>query len=142
MPLLSSIGPGDKEALRQRLTALQYAVTQEQATEPPFQNEYWGLEEEGLYVDVISGEPLFSSRHKLRTADGWPGFSRPVMDASVKRPDGVELFARESGGYLGMLKQQGNQAYYSINSAALRFIPLKQLAAEGYEDMIILFRIK
>jgi peptide methionine sulfoxide reductase msrA/msrB len=140
--------PHDDE-LRERLTPLQYQVTQRDATEPPFHNAYWDHHAAGLYVDVATGEPLFSSRDKFDSGTGWPSFTRPVdPERVVERSDGshgmvrVEVRSRDGGSHLGHLFDDGpfpTGMRYCINSAALRFIPVERLAAEGYGDYLPLF---
>lgn len=129
----------DKDQLRQQLTELQYNVTQNRETEPAFQNTYWNNEREGLYVDVINGDPLFSSRDKYDARTGWPTFSKPIEEGWIrKEPDlsngkvRTALCGRISKSFLGHLVQDSNQPQYRINSASLRFIPVEQLETEGY----------
>lgn len=130
-------------SLRERLTDLQYRVTQENATEPPFQNEYCNEFREGIYVDLISGEPLFASSDKFESGCGWPSFAKPIDAASVwKRTDTshgmhrTEVRSRGSNAHLGHVFDDGpadrGGLRYCINSASLRFIPKEQMEAEGY----------
>ncbi|SIS57434.1 peptide-methionine (R)-S-oxide reductase MsrB [Alicyclobacillus vulcanalis] len=139
-----------EDELRKRLTPLQYAVTQENATEPPFRNEYWNHHEEGLYVDIVSGEPLFSSRDKFDSGCGWPSFTKPIAeDALVERLDlshgmiRTEVRSRDADSHLGHVFPDGpadkGGLRYCINSAALRFIPKKDLEKEGYGEYLKLF---
>ena len=140
--------PSD-EALRRRLTELQYQVTQKDATERPFANAYWNEKRDGLYVDVISGEPLFASRDKFDSGSGWPSFTRPVDDRClVERsdrslyPPRTEVRSRLADAHLGHVFDDGpppTGLRYCINSAALRFIPVENLADEGYGDWLALF---
>lgn len=132
------------------LTDLQYEVTQEGGTEPPFKNAFWDHKEEGLYVDVVTGEPLFSSTDKYNSHSGWPSFTKPLEKNAVTehRDDShgmhrVEVRSREGASHLGHVFPDGPQdqggCRYCINSAALRFVPKDQLAQEGYEDYLALF---
>ncbi|SDW05791.1 peptide-methionine (R)-S-oxide reductase [Alicyclobacillus hesperidum] len=140
----------DKDDLKRRLTPLQYEVTQHNATEPPFHNEFWNHSEEGIYVDVVSGEPLFSSRDKYDAGCGWPSFTKPIeSDVVIERPDyshgmiRTEVRSQQADSHLGHVFTDGPRATgglrYCINSAALRFIPKSDLEKEGYGEYLKLF---
>lgn len=134
-----------------RLTDRQFAVTQDDATEPPFRNEYWDNHEQGIYVDVVSGQPLFSSTDKFDSGTGWPSFTRPIDDAAVVEKTDRTLWmkrteVRSSGAdsHLGHVfddgPRQAGGLRYCMNSAALRFVPVAELEAQGYGAYLALFR--
>lgn len=140
----------DDEELKQKLTAEQYAVTQEAATERPFSGQYDDFYQEGLYVDVVSGEPLFSSRDKYDAGCGWPSFTKPIAKEQLKENyddsygmHRTEVLSQQAKSHLGHVFTDGPQDQgglrYCINSAALRFIPVAELAQSGYEQYLSLF---
>jgi len=139
----------DQEELKNKLTDLQFQVTQGDATERAFDNEYWDHKGEGIYVDIVSGEPLFSSHDKFKSGSGWPSFTRPIdEDQIVEKKDQshgmVRTEVRSKGGdsHLGHVFEDGPQPTglrYCINSAALRFIPKEDLVDEGYGEYLDLF---
>lgn len=136
----------DKEKeLKERLTPMQYKVTQENGTEPPFRNEYWNEERQGLYVDVVDGTPLFTSKDKFDSGCGWPSFAKPIaeqeVDVALDTSHGMtrtEVRSSKSDSHLGHIFDDGPTELgglrYCINSASLRFIPLEELEAEGYGE--------
>jgi peptide methionine sulfoxide reductase msrA/msrB len=147
--LFSTGGAMDKNSLKSKLTPLQYEVTQECGTEPPFRNEYWNNHRPGIYVDIVSGEPLFSSLDKFESGTGWPSFTRPLVKGNLveKTDNGLGMIRTEvkgakSGSHLGHVFEDGpapTGLRYCMNSAALRFIPSEDLEKEGYGEYKYLF---
>ncbi len=135
--------------LRERLTPEQYKVTQEEGTEPPYRNEYWDNHRAGIYVDVVSGEPLFSSLDKYDSGTGWPSFTKPLVDNNVVTKTDFKLIlprtevrSKNAGSHLGHVFNDGpapTGLRYCMNSASMRFIPVQDLEKEGYGQYLDLF---
>ena len=145
------VKPSDSD-LKKKLTPLQYEVTQHEATETPFRNQYWDNHEPGIYVDVVSGEPLFSSIDKFESGTGWPSFTRPLEPANIHTKtdrllgyERTEVRSAHADSHLGHVFDDGPRPTglrYCMNSASMRFIPADSLEAEGYGQYAYLFKAK
>jgi len=135
-----------KEELAKKLTPLQFSVTQEEGTERPFANEYWDNKHAGIYVDIVSGEPLFSSDTKYDSGTGWPSFYKPIADSNITEHEDSKLFSKRvevrsklADSHLGHVFDDGPKPTgkrYCMNSAAMKFIPLEEMEKEGYGEFI------
>lgn len=139
----------NKEELKKKLTDIQYEVTQNNGTEPPFRNEYYNNKEEGLYVDIVSGKPLFLSQDQFDAGCGWPSFTKPIDKEEIVNKEDfshgmrrIEVRSKTADSHLGHVFPDGPKPTglrYCINSASLRFIPVRELEKEGYGEYVKLF---
>ena len=140
-----------KGELKEKLSELQYRVTQENATERPFENEYWNFNGEGIFVDICTGEPLFTSKDKFDSSCGWPAFSKPISKTAIKEKADfnynmhrIEVRSTQSDSHLGHVFNDGplekGGLRYCINSASLRFIPVEDMEREGYREYLNIFK--